>query len=76
MDMNTTTAATVQTFTISDSERVDVDRRESGDFVVRLVIGGTVAQERWAFGPFEAEAVRNGKAWAASMRADRAWMTR
>lgn len=74
--MNTTTAATVQSFTISDSERVDVGRRESGDFVVRLVIDGRTVQERWAFGPHEDTATANGKAWASAMRADRAWMTR
>jgi hypothetical protein len=74
--MNTTTAATVKTFSISDSESVQVDRTEAGEYVVRLVIDGATAQERWAFGSREEVALQNGKAWASSMRVDRAWMTR
>jgi hypothetical protein len=76
--MKNTADVTVQAFPVTDSESewVQVALRPSGDFVVRFISHGSVAQERWAFGPHKEVALASGKAWASSLRADRAWMAR
>lgn len=70
---------TVETFPISETQRVDVDRLPEGDYGVFLRRGDENLQARFAFGFGEQglrNATSNARGWASAMRADAAWFAR
>lgn len=54
---------TVETFEISATEKTEVIRTETGDYMTRLVVNGQAVDEKWAFGSTEAS-LRNATAVA------------
>ncbi len=74
MDMKNTEATTVQALTISGSDEVRVDREQSGDYAVRLILDGQVKQTRWAWGSSEVglrNATNAARSWASGIAYDR-----
>jgi hypothetical protein len=70
---------TTDTYKISETEHVDVVRRESGDYVSVLRREGEEDQTRWANGSGEQgrkNANIQARRWAQGFIVDRRWMSR